>query len=68
MPLTIYGVLRSRASRVIWTADELGVAYEHVPVVQARRLATPAATDAPLNTASPEFLAINPNVKIPGHR
>lgn len=65
MPLKIYGVLRSRASRVIWTADELGIAYEHVPVIQARRLPEPAAPDAPLNTASPEFLAINPNGKIP---
>jgi glutathione S-transferase len=65
MPLKIYGVLRSRASRVIWTADELGIAYEHVPVIQARRLADPLAPNAPLNTASPEFLAINPNGKIP---
>jgi glutathione S-transferase len=65
MALKIYGVLRSRASRVVWAADELGIAYEHIPVIQAHRLADPVARDAPLNTASPEFLAINPNGKIP---
>jgi glutathione S-transferase len=43
----------------------MGIAYEHVPVIQVRRLADPTGPDAPLNTASPEFLAINPNGKIP---
>ena len=65
MVLKVYGVLRSRASRVIWTASELGIPYDHVPVVQARRLSDPTAPGAPLNTVSPEFLAINPNGKIP---
>lgn len=65
MTLKIYGVYRSRASRVLWMAHELGIPFEHVPVVQARRLANPAAVNAPLNTASPEYLAINPNGKIP---
>jgi glutathione S-transferase len=65
MMLKIYGVFRSRASRVFWIAHELGIPYEHVPVIQAPRLADPATPDAPLNTASAAYLAINPNGKIP---
>jgi glutathione S-transferase len=63
--LTIYGVYRSRASRVYWMAEELGIEFKSVPVIQARRLANPLAPDAPLNTLSPEFLAINPMGLIP---
>jgi glutathione S-transferase len=65
MPLKIYGVLRSRASRPIWLAHELGLQFEHVPVIQSYRLPDPAAADAPLNTASPAFLAVNPNGLVP---
>jgi glutathione S-transferase len=65
MSLKIYGVLRSRASRNVWLANELNLAFEHVPVIQARRLSDPAARDAPLNTASPAYQAINPNGRIP---
>src|SRR5919112_3971382 len=65
MTLRVYGVLRSRASRVIWLAKELGIEFEHVPVVQAYRLPNPNGPDAPLNTASPSFRAINPNGLIP---
>lgn len=65
MTLKLYGVLRSRASRVAWLANELGLEYEHVPVIQAYRLPDPQAADAPLNTASPAFLALNPNGHIP---
>lgn len=63
--LTIYGVYRSRASRNFWLADELGIAYRHVPVIQAYRLAAPDSPDAPLNTQSAAFRAVNPNGQIP---
>lgn len=65
MSLTIYGVLRSRASRPVWLAHELGLDFQHVPVIQSYRLPDPAAAGAPLNTASPEFLAVNPNGMVP---
>jgi glutathione S-transferase len=63
--LKIYGVHQSRASRIYWMARELGLDFESVPVIQARRLADPDAPDAPLHTRSPDFLAINPNGHIP---
>ncbi len=63
--LTIYGVYRSRASRNYWMAGELGLEFRAVPVIQARRLADPASADAPLNTRSPAFLAVNPMGLIP---
>ncbi|RTL73242.1 MAG: glutathione S-transferase family protein [Hyphomicrobiales bacterium] len=63
--LTIYGCYRSRASRNLWLASELGVPFKHVPVIQAYRLKDPNAADAPLHTRSAEFLKINPNGHIP---
>lgn len=63
--LKIYGCHRSRASRNIWLAHELGLEVAIVPVIQAYRLADPMAAGAPLNTRSPAFLAINPNGHIP---
>jgi glutathione S-transferase len=65
MTLKIYGVLRSRATRPIWMARELGLAFEHVPVIQHYRLADAGAVDAPLNTQSPTFRAVNPNGLVP---
>ena len=61
----LHGVIRSRASRVLWLAHELGVTLEEVPVIQAYRLADPAAPDSPLNTRSPGFLALSPAGGIP---
>jgi len=65
MSLTIHGCYRSRASRNIWLANELGLTFTHVPVIQVYRLPDPAAADAPIHTQSPSFLAINPNGQIP---
>ncbi|MBY4628757.1 glutathione S-transferase family protein [Rhizobium croatiense] len=66
--LTIYGVYRSRASRVYWMAHELGLEFRSVPVLQARRLAEPLSEEAPLNTHSPDFAAVNPMAQIPSIR
>jgi len=63
--LTIYGCFRSRASRPLWLLAETGTAYRHVPVIQSYRLADPGAADAPIHTASPAFLAVNPQGQIP---
>ena len=63
--ITLYGVYRSRASRPLWLLGECGASFTHVPVIQSYRLDQPKAPDAPLNTASPAFLAINPLGQIP---
>ena len=62
--LTIYGVYRSRAARTIWLANELGLPFKHVPVVQRYRLSEEAAIST-LHTRSPDFLKVNPNGHIP---
>jgi glutathione S-transferase len=62
--LTIYGVYRSRASRNIWLANELGVPFKHVPVMQRYRLPDPPPTGV-MHTKSPEFLNVNPNGHVP---
>jgi glutathione S-transferase len=54
MSLKIYGIAASRASRPLWVAHELGLAYEHVPVNYQNS-----------GTRTPEFLALNPNGHIP---
>lgn len=63
--LKIYGVTRSRASRVIWLCHELGLPFEQVPVIQAYRLPDPLADGAPMNTLSPEFLRLSPAGAVP---
>ena len=54
MTLRIYGIARTRAFRAIWMAEELGLAYEHLPI---------EIGDA--GARAPEFLAINPNGRLP---
>ncbi|MBL8562159.1 MAG: glutathione S-transferase family protein [Gemmobacter sp.] len=63
--LTLYGCYRSRASRPLWLLGEIGMGFTHVPVIQAYRLPEHKAPDAPLNSQSPEFLAVNPIGQIP---
>jgi glutathione S-transferase len=52
--LRIYGVARTRAYRALWMAMELGLDYQHLPI---------EIGDA--GARSPEFLAINPNGRLP---
>ncbi|MBX9467366.1 MAG: glutathione S-transferase family protein [Rhizobium sp.] len=63
--LKIYGVYKSRATRILWLMEELGAPFELVPVLQAYKLKDPVADGVRLNTRSPEFLAINPMGSIP---
>lgn len=63
--LTIYGVTRSRASRIIWLCHEIGLPFRQVPVIQAYRLPDPDSAGAALNTRSPSFLKISPAGAIP---
>lgn len=63
--LTIHGVTRSRASRVVWLCHELGLPFRQVPVIQAYRLGSPQAPGAAVNTRSPAFLALSPAGTIP---
>jgi len=58
--LTIYGVYRSRASRNFWLANELGLPFKQVPVIQHYRLKEPIPADV-VHTKSAEFLKINPS-------
>jgi glutathione S-transferase len=52
--LRIYGIARTRAYRALWMAMELGLEFEHLPI---------EIGDA--GARSPEFLAINPNGRLP---
>jgi glutathione S-transferase len=65
--ITLYGVYRSRASRPLWLLHEIGLPFNHVPIIQSYRLADPQAADAPAHTATPQFLAINPQGQIPAY-
>src|SRR5262249_59750045 len=52
--MRIYGIARTRAFRVLWVAKELGLDYEHLPIEIGAA-----------GARSPEFLAINPNGRLP---
>ena len=51
--IKLYGISRSRASRSLWALEEIGVEYENVP------------THFSGDTKKPEFLALNPNGRVP---
>lgn len=51
--IKLYGISGSRALRSIWMMEEIGVDYEHVP------------TNFSGDSKSEEYLAINPNGRIP---
>ena len=50
----IYGIARTRAFRALWVATELGLDYEHLPIEIGEA-----------GARAPEFLAINPNGRLP---
>ncbi|MGE5522172.1 MAG: glutathione S-transferase family protein [Rhodospirillaceae bacterium] len=52
--LTIYGSANSRGIRVLWMAGELGLQYEHKDWL-------PRSPE----TRTPEFVALNPNARVP---
>jgi glutathione S-transferase len=52
--LRIYGVARTRAFRALWVAEELGIAYDHLPIEIGGA-----------GARTPEFLALNPNGRLP---
>jgi glutathione S-transferase len=52
--LRIYGIARTRAFRALWMVKEAGLDYEHLPIEIGEA-----------GAKSPEFLAINPNGRLP---
>lgn len=52
--LRIYGIARTRAFRALWVVMELGLDYEHLPIEIGEA-----------GARAPEFLAINPNGRLP---
>ncbi len=52
--ITLYGAMASRAHRVVWMLKELGLPFHHVDT---------NFQDG--STRTPEFLAINPNGRVP---
>jgi glutathione S-transferase len=54
--LKIYGAPHSRAFRVIWLANEIGIPYEHIPIT----FSVPNA-----QCKEPWYLALNPNGLVP---
>ncbi len=54
MTLKIYGIPRSRATRTLWMAHELGIPFDLIEV-------TPGAE----GSRKPEYLRLNPNGQVP---
>ena len=54
--LKIYGVALSRAFRVLWMANELGIRYEHIPI---------AFEGENPQCKEPWYLELNPNGRVP---
>lgn len=52
--IRLYGITKSRAGRSLWALEEIGLAYEQVPVDYRSG-----------GTRTPEYLAVNPNGRIP---
>jgi glutathione S-transferase len=52
--LRIHGSARSRGTRTLWLAEELGLKYDHIDL----------APRSP-GTRTPEYLALNPNARVP---
>jgi glutathione S-transferase len=52
--LRIHGSARSRGTRTLFLAEELGLKYEHIDL----------APRSP-GTRTPEYLALNPNARVP---
>jgi glutathione S-transferase len=52
--LRIYGIARTRAFRALWMAEELGLAYEHLPIEIGEA-----------GACAPEFRNLNPNGRLP---
>lgn len=59
MTLRIYGIAASRAIRALWMAEELGLAYEHVPIHYRDD------PDGPLGKNNPDFRRANPLGRVP---
>src|SRR5260221_11495039 len=51
---SFYGIARTRAFRVLWMAEDLGLDYDHIPI-----------EIGPAGARKPEYLAINPNGRLP---
>ena len=52
--LRIYGIARTRAFRVLWMAEELGLDYEHI-----------AIETGSAGARQPGYLTVNPNGRLP---
>ena len=54
MTLKIYGIPRSRATRTLWMAHELGISFDLIEV-----------QPGPEGSRKPEYLRLNPNGQVP---